>query len=108
MLREASAQTVPDWARMRSVFGQLSGVLHSHHHIEEVMLFPRMVAAGVGGVELSREHEQLLAAMDLVRTALGAKKGANDALVGFERLLTDHLDAEEAVAIPYLLENSWL
>jgi hypothetical protein len=107
LLAEA-ARVVPDRARMRIVFGELASVLHRHHHAEEVLLFPRLVDAGVAAEALESDHRRLLSAIATVEDALKTRADARAPLREFDALLRSHLDAEEAVSIPYLLEHPWL
>lgn len=107
LLAEA-ARPLPDHARMRIVFGELARVLHHHHHAEEVLLFPRLTDAGVAADTLASDHRRLLSAIATVEGALKTPADARTPLREFDALLRSHLDAEEAVSIPYLLEHPWI
>lgn len=103
-----TARPQPDRARMRIVFRELATVLHHHHHAEEVLLFPRLADAGLGADALALDHRALMSSIAAVEDVLGTDADASDALREFASLLRTHLDAEEAVSIPYLLEHPWI
>ena len=97
--------------RTGRLFADLARTLHHHHHAEEVLLFPRLAAAGADAAKLSNDHRRLVEAMEAIelvtRSVMSDESDLRSALAEFDFLLQEHLDAEEAVAIPYLLENPW-
>lgn len=103
-----SASSSPNRARIRSGFGELASVLHAHHHAEEMLLFPRLTRAGLGAAELESDHRRLLAAIEAVERVLATNAEATTVLRELDDLLRSHLDAEESVSIPYLLEHPWI
>jgi hypothetical protein len=107
LLAEAN-QPRPERARMRIVFGELASVLHHHHHAEEVLLFPRLAAAGLTADALAMDHRRLQSAIAAVEAMLSTDADASAPVREFDALLRAHLDAEEAVSIPYLLEHPWI
>ncbi len=103
-----SASASPSRGRIRSIFGELASVLHHHHHAEEVLLFPRLAEAGVAAPDLEGDHRRLLAAIEAVREVIAAGDDASAALRELDELLRAHLEVEESVSIPYLLEHPWI
>lgn len=91
-----------DLGWLARMFRPLAEMLHHHHHAEEILLFPQM-----GGAErLTRDHEALKAAIAQVSGALrsgGSPEDAAAVLRRFDDILVDHLDREEALAMPFLL-----
>lgn len=92
------------------LFRPLAEILHHHHHIEEVMLFPEIEArTGTRPAQLTSDHDELKAAIDAVYAALGPESTAENAaavLARFDDTLVDHLDREEGIAMPVLLDAS--
>ena len=85
---------------MRRAFEPLATTLHHHHHAEEVMLFPLVLArTGAAPERLVSDHEELTAAIAAVRAG---PSGAT--IARFGEILVAHLDREEALVIPVLLE----
>lgn len=108
VLLAESTSASPNRARLRSRFADLASVLHAHHHAEELLLFPRLAQAGLGAVELESDHRRLLAAIEAVERVLVTDAEATTVLRELDDLLRSHLDAEESVSIPYLLEHPWI
>ncbi|MEM6996824.1 MAG: hemerythrin domain-containing protein [Myxococcota bacterium] len=104
-LRREVASPSVRWDRAQAAFEQLSRVLHHHHHAEEVMLFPRLVRSGVAADALGEDHRRLMSSIAAVHSAFEDRVGVAEALSAFDTLLTEHLDDEEAVAIPHLLRD---
>lgn len=112
--RRASAELVaesgrssPDRRRIRSIFSELATVLHHHHHAEEALLFPGMAATGLAAAELESDHHRLVAAIESVEAVLDTDADASAPLREFDTMLRTHLDAEEAISIPYLRAQPW-
>jgi hemerythrin-like domain-containing protein len=95
----------PDRRRIRAVFDELAYVLHHHHHAEEVLLFPRLAEAGVGPDALVADHRSLTSAIASVDEALRNGADVSAPLHELDVVLRTHLDVEESVAIPYLLDH---
>ncbi|MDB4937012.1 MAG: cytosine deaminase [Labilithrix sp.] len=89
-------------------FMPLAQTLHHHHHAEEVMLFPLVERrTGVAPERLVSDHEALTTAIAAVEDSLSAtgdEDRATAAVATFAEVLVDHLDREEALVIPVLLE----
>ena len=89
-------------------FQPLAQTLHHHHHAEEVMLFPVVHRlTGTAPERLVTDHEALMSAIDAVDESLrsGAdKERAKAAILRFDDVLLAHLDREESLVIPVLLE----
>ncbi|HEY5923257.1 MAG TPA: hemerythrin domain-containing protein [Kofleriaceae bacterium] len=86
------------------------GSLHGHHSVEDANVFPDLRARHpelAGAIdELDAHHraiDPLLERGDRVFADLAANLGEARDLIGeLQRLLAEHLDAEEAVVIPHL------
>lgn len=87
------------------VFKSVNDDLHQHHSYEDTKWFPR----------LRRAHPDMKGEFDLLETehaALGrlessiVKSGSYDALVEFVAALNDHLNREELITVPYLMNGS--
>ncbi|MBX3232171.1 MAG: NUDIX domain-containing protein [Labilithrix sp.] len=89
-------------------FAPIAEMLHHHHHAEEQMLFPFVERrTGSAPEKLVLDHGELTAAIDAVNDALRpetAREDAAAALARFEDVLVDHLDREEGLVVPVLLE----
>jgi 8-oxo-dGTP pyrophosphatase MutT (NUDIX family)/hemerythrin superfamily protein len=104
LAREAGA----DLAWVARAFRPLAQTLHHHHHAEEAMLFPLVQSrTGVAPAQLVTDHEALTRAIAEVEESLSAgadKERATAAVATFAEVLVEHLDREEALVIPVLLE----
>lgn len=96
-----------DRARLLRAFMPLAQTLHQHHHAEEAMLFPLVLArTGVTPAELVDDHLELTTAISAVEHALATASGhglAKAAVATFDEILVRHLDREESLVIPVLL-----
>ena len=108
--RAASAQLMRFVAQANApaterLFAQLANVLHHHHHAEEDMLFPLVHRrTGVAPAQLQTDHDEMTAAISQVERALDASHGVGEAITAFHDILIAHLDREEALVMPVLLE----
>jgi hemerythrin superfamily protein len=97
-----------DLARAARAFMPLAQTLHHHHHAEEMMLFPVVKRrTGAFPENLVTDHEALTKAIDAVEAGLsrGSRhEHAKEVVAAFRRILDDHLDREELLVIPVLLE----
>jgi len=96
-------------ARMRNLFGPLTATLHHHHQAEEAMLFPLVrKLTGSHPQALEDDHQTLMARLDEleVHLATRGREGADELLRALDRELREHLDVEEALCIPVLLDLS--
>ena len=97
-----------DLAWVGRAFQPLAQTLHHHHHAEEVMLFPVVHRlTGTAPERLVTDHETLMSAIDAVEASLRAgadKERAKAAVLRFDDVLLAHLDREESLVIPILLE----
>lgn len=89
-------------------FAPLSQTLHHHHHAEEVMLFP-MIHRKTGSPpsNLVDDHGELTKAIAAVEQTLvrgGDPDAARAAARAFREVLVTHLDREETLVVPVLLE----
>ncbi len=103
-LSGAGADALP---RMRRLFSPLLHTLHHHHLIEEQSLFPLVrTQTGDHPALLVEEHGTMMSRLGEVAEAL--KNDDVDEIARLMRLLDEelvaHLAAEEAIAIPVLLE----
>ena len=97
----------PDVEWARRAFRPLAITLHHHHHAEEAMLFPMVLArTGTAPEQLVRDHQALMDAIAAVEAALsdGDAIEARATIASFDAILVEHLDREEALVIPVLLE----
>ncbi|MEN0065177.1 MAG: hemerythrin domain-containing protein [Myxococcota bacterium] len=88
----------------RYLFRRLVSVLRHHHHAEEIGLFP-LVEARLGRTldELVADHQALDEA--IAQAADGFARGDPvDGLARLQPVLIGHLDREEALVIPVLLD----
>lgn len=121
MVEKAMSGQEPDadlgW--LARVFLPLGQTLHHHHHAEEEMLFPLIgERTGTPPERLEQDHVALTAAIDAVSKSLvpGGDREAAFSFRGrgslplpaavntFHRVLITHLDREEALVVPVLLE----
>jgi iron-sulfur cluster repair protein YtfE (RIC family) len=108
LLVEREAES--DFAWVARAFMPLAQTLHHHHHAEEMMLFPMVLRrTGVEPEQLVSDHEELTRAIAAVEASLSpgsdaGKAFALAAVATFDEILTAHLDREEALVIPVLLE----
>jgi 8-oxo-dGTP diphosphatase len=97
-----------DLAWVARAFTPLAQTLHHHHHAEEAMLFPMVrERTGVAPEQLVLDHEALMNAIAAVDESLSAgadKPRAKAAVARFQEILVAHLDREESLVIPVLLE----
>jgi DUF438 domain-containing protein len=95
-------------AMLARMFGPLAQTLHHHHHAEEAVLFPLIHRqTGKAPEQLITDHDEMTAAITLVEAALRARADAEtvkSAIASFHVILTAHLDREEALVVPVLLE----
>ncbi len=108
--RKASAYLVEqrELHAIAHVFLPLARTLHHHHHAEEAMLFPLVEKrTGVAPERLQSDHEELTDAIDAVEAGVMARLGT-EAIVPliqrFHTVLVEHLDREEDLVVPVLLE----
>jgi hypothetical protein len=81
--------------------------MRSHEHYEEYKLYPFLQRRFGDSTEcLERGHQQLHAAVDRVRAAYTGLESAeiSSALRAHDAVLLEHLDQEEELVIPRLLE----
>jgi len=94
---------------IRRGFQPLASTLHHHHRIEEAVLFP-MVArtTGQAPTELVDEHLVLMHAITRVEQSLLEEDRSlvQQAVAEFDARLRDHLEREETLMIPFLLETN--
>lgn len=96
--RLASTEGAP----RRDLFARLASSLHHHHHAEEVLLFPQVARhAGVPPQALIDDHQVLMQTLDATAAALDD----DEALARLHDVLVDHLDREEGMVIPMMLEG---
>jgi hemerythrin-like domain-containing protein len=96
-----------DLAFLRRAFAPFAQTLHHHHHAEEAMLFPMVKKrTKTEPTQLVDDHQELTRAIDAVQAALSAgdRAKAPAAIKAFDEILVAHLDREEALVIPVLLE----
>lgn len=100
----------PEPRRLGRVFQPLAQTLHHHHHAEEAMLFPMIERmTGVAPLELENDHRTLTDAIDDVSRHLADESSAADAqrvAAHFNTVLIEHLDREESLVVPVLLQLS--
>lgn len=99
--------TAENLGRVARAFIPLAETLHHHHHAEEVMLFPLIRRrTGTPPERLVSDHEELTSAIALVEESLAGsdKERAKAAAVTFDDVLVAHLDREESLVVPVLLE----
>ena len=98
----ATRQHTPDVDGLSRLFRSLATTLHHHHHAEEAMLFPAIGRrSGLPPERLVRDHQTLTTAIAGVERSLSA-----DTVAHFDDILQAHLDREERLAMPFLLELS--
>jgi hemerythrin superfamily protein len=90
-------------ARIRAYFGAWKGAMHSHEGYEEHKLYPFLEARWGVSMDLARQgHEALSSCEDAV---FSAEEGSLlEALREHDRVLGDHLELEEDLVIPALLQ----
>lgn len=107
MIEDATSPNA-DLGWLARVFLPLGQTLHHHHHAEEEMLFPLIgERMGTPPERLEQDHVALTAAIDAVSKSLvpgGDREAATSAVSTFHRVLVMHLDREEALVVPVLLE----
>jgi len=104
----AAAQRLMELEDMLSIarlFVPLAQTLHHHHHAEEEMLFPTIhERTGTAPDRLQADHDEMTAAITTVERALRSREGIATAVARFCEILVAHLDREEELVIPVLLE----
>lgn len=97
-----------DLAWVARAFMPLAQTLHHHHHAEEEMLFPVVHRrTGTAPERLVSDHEELMSAITAAEESLSAgadEPRAKAAVARFDEVLVAHLDREESLVIPVLLE----
>ena len=87
------------------LFVPLAQMLHHHHHAEEALVFPLVHRrTGTAPTQLQTDHDEMTAAITRVEAALMTRADATAAIAAFHEILIAHLDREEALVIPLLLE----
>lgn len=87
------------------VFSPLAQVLHHHHHAEEAMVFPLVHRrTGVAPEQLQTDHDEMTAAIETVESALRDGARVAESITKFHEILITHLDREEELVIPILLQ----
>lgn len=98
----------PDLGWVARAFAPLAATLHHHHQAEEALLFPALARRGrIDPGPLLGDHAELTTSIGAVEQGLapGAdRRAAKQAIARFGGVLARHLDREERVAIPFLLE----
>lgn len=105
----AAANRLLELREVRSiarVFIPLANTLHHHHHAEEEMLFPLVERrTGVAPSRLQSDHDDMTAAIGDVEDTLAAGgEPLVAAVIRFHDILMPHLDREEELVVPLLLE----
>jgi hemerythrin-like domain-containing protein len=90
-----------------------AGVLHHHHHIEDTVAFPALIAVRPDMAslinDLEEDHRKLVATMDIIQSTLVAfdkkpepetQQDLHDALAALRDQFFPHLDTEDAKIIP--------
>lgn len=95
--------TVVDLGVLREEWSRFREALHGHHTVEDTAVFPDMrtrhpeLASAID--ELDRHHR----AIDPLLAALPEDlAGVREVVTSLQRLLAEHLDAEERAIIPHL------
>lgn len=100
----------PDLGWVARAFAPLADTLHHHHRAEEALLFPALARrAAIDPERLVGDHAELTASIGAVQQSLapGAdRRVAKGVVARFGDVLVTHLDREERLAIPCLLEIS--
>jgi iron-sulfur cluster repair protein YtfE (RIC family) len=104
----AAKSPQPDRGWLARGFEPLARTLHHHHHAEEAMLFPFVAErAGVAPDRLVDDHRALTRAIEVVEESLsrhGREEPPLPAIEALEHMLITHLDREERLVVPLLLE----
>jgi hemerythrin-like domain-containing protein len=95
-----------------------AALLHEHHHNEDDSIFPALLAARPDMNELvtrlEDDHQQLIATMEVVDSAVSAfdespdaehQKAMHEALVAVRDLFFPHLDTEDEQILPAIAES---
>ena len=103
---------------IRSRWSDYAALLHEHHHNEDDSIFPALVAARPDMNELvtrlEDDHQQLIATMEAVDSAVTAfdaspdavnQKTMHEALVAVRDLFLPHLDTEDEQILPAIAES---
>jgi len=85
-------------------FKRLNTILHRHHEHEDIGWFPALRQSHPEVVEeidiLEKDHKVLVTLEKKI------DKGEIDALTEFVNLLNDHLNREEMLSLPYLMDGT--
>lgn len=105
-LADESARASPQHARLRGVFLSLIRAMRGHEHYEEHKLYPYLESVyDVDLKALRDEHAELHEHEARVRSALESTSPALHALTeAYAIALDEHLQDEESLVIPMLLE----
>jgi hemerythrin-like domain-containing protein len=112
---DATARLEP--AALQPVIGPCwdfySGVLHHHHHTEDTVAFPALIAVRphMAGLikDLEEDHKKLVTTLDAVQSRVAAfdkqpkpatQQDLHDALAALRDEFFPHLDTEDAKVIP--------
>lgn len=103
--REAMARLAVMHGAVRPMlFQRVATSLHHHHHAEEALLFPEVKrVSGVLPAELEADHEVLNIALRETGASFGTRQDAD--IEPLREILLGHLDREEALVIPVMLEH---
>jgi iron-sulfur cluster repair protein YtfE (RIC family) len=108
LLALADGAAVHGVATLARMFVPLAETLHHHHHAEEAMMFPLIHRrTGTAPEQLIADHDEMTTAITRVEAALRARVDAEavkSAVASFHAILIAHLDREEALVVPVLLE----
>lgn len=104
---ELSRAAEPSRGDITALFHRWHVLMRSHEAYEERKLYPYLARRyGTSLVHLARDHEALHALRDAVFVALADEDsgGVGRALERYDQELCTHLEREEAVVIPLLLD----
>eukprot|EP01118_Nematostelium_gracile_P015572 TRINITY_DN6267_c0_g1_i1.p1 TRINITY_DN6267_c0_g1~~TRINITY_DN6267_c0_g1_i1.p1 ORF type:complete len:115 (-),score=30.95 TRINITY_DN6267_c0_g1_i1:17-361(-) len=93
-------------SKAERTFNELNSTLHMHHAIEEARMFPMLARKGAQVDRLNEQHDEM---RRRETNAIKAFKQSNlnevrESVYSFGELLLDHLNQEEEISIPYLLQ----
>jgi len=104
--RAAMRPTKSEVASMARWFARFRHQLEEHHHLEDEMFFPMLLARdgslATGFAELEGDHRAMASLLSRVSTGLTAGGGAElvEASAELAALIDRHLAAEEALVVP--------
>jgi hypothetical protein len=104
---EREGDALPNLGFVGRAFAPLATTLHHHHHAEEQMLFPMIAKrTGTPPSRLESDHQELTRSIEAVEKALVGSDNeiAMAAARAFDVILREHLDREEELVVPVLLE----